>query len=134
MLAAVTVPTAGWGTDDERGLPGAAGETLELGHVVEHGIESDGDEVDHVELDDRPQARHRGTGGNAEERRLADRRCEHAVGAEAREERRPQHRRVLADENDRVITRHRIFDGAIDRPAQAHLRHDRPPPPLPAPA
>jgi len=65
--------------DDRRGEPEAV---VELAGDVDDLVEGAGDEVGELHLADRAHADDRGADGAADDRLLADRRVDHAVGAE----------------------------------------------------
>ena len=70
---------------DERDGHALVEHLAELRDPVDDLVEAERDEVAEHDLDDRPVAAQREPGGDAEDRRLADRRREHAVGPAGRE-------------------------------------------------
>ena len=84
------------------------------------------DEVDHQELDDGPQPRHRRRDRRAQERRLADRCRPDPHFAELREQVHSDRMHVLAENHDSLVFGHRLHQGVFDGTGKGHRFHPRP--------
>ena len=88
-----------------------------------------GDEVGELHLGDRPQAHHRGAGRAADDRRLRERRVDHAPGAELllealrHLERAAVDADVLADQEDALVVLHLLAEAVADRLEVGLLGH-----------
>ncbi len=112
---------------------GDAEPVMELAGDVNDLVEGAGDEIRKLHLADRSHSDDRGPDGPANDRFLADRRVDHPVGAELRQEsvgdleRTAVDADVLAEQDDALILTHRNTQGVGYRFEIAQLRHQRKP-------
>ena len=124
---------AGGRADHERHADLAAEHLAHLGRVVHDHVHGHEDEVDRHDLDDRPQAEHRGAHAGADEALLGDRRLAHAPRAVLRVEAGRdlvgalEAADLLAHEEDLVVARELLVERAPQGLAVGHARHARVP-------
>ena len=119
-------PPDGQPDDDRHRRPGAV---ALLGGDGDELVPGAGDEVGELHLGDRPHAHDRGAGAAADDRRLGQRRVDHAPGAEllleaVRDlEGAAVDADVLADHEDALVAPHLLAEPVGDRLQVGHLGH-----------
>lgn len=82
VLSGIVIPAAVADHEGQRHFVLAAGQVVCLRGKVEDGVETDANEIHERNLNHRPHARHRGTGGDADEPGLGNRGINDTCGTE----------------------------------------------------